>query len=171
MMHPRVNLVAAIDQKLAIGKDGDLPWRLPRDLQHFRCLTLGHVIVMGRKTYESIGKPLPKRRNIVLSSTLDGIEGIEIARTMDEVMTKSVGCQEIMVIGGREVYSTFLPLADKMYLTKVETTVKGKNVIRFPEFEEGDWLAVREFPHAADEQNKFNMTFVEYLRKVRPELI
>ncbi len=168
MIYPRICLVAALDKGRVIGRDGSLPWHLPADLKHFRLLTEGHVVVVGRKTWESIGRPLPKRRNIVLSSKLTEAEGVEVAASVEEVLTKCIGCKEVMVIGGAQVYKSFLPLADKMYLTEVDTKLVGDGRVRFPRWKRDEWMCVTRWEKSADEKNEFNIVFAEYLRKVPP---
>lgn len=169
MLKPRISLVAALDKGRVIGRDGFLPWHLPADMKHFRLLTKGHAVVMGRTTWDSIGRPLPKRRNIVLSRTLEAVDGIEISRSVEEVLTKCIGCREVMILGGSQIYKLFLPLADKLYLTEVDTKLTGSGLIRFPKFKKDEWLCIRKWERPADEKNEFNMAFVEYLRKVKPD--
>lgn len=164
-MNPRIALVAALSANNVIGKNGSLPWHLPADMRHFRAMTSGHLVIMGRKTYESIGKPLPNRRNVVLSRSSEYSEKIEVCRTVEEALQKSIGCREVMVIGGSQIYETFLPLADKMYLTHVQTDIEGEHLTLFPKFNPEEWLRVRAWERKADEKNPFAMTFAEYLRK------
>lgn len=170
MLYPRICLVAALDKGRVIGRDGALPWHLPADLKYFRRLTEGHVVVMGRKTWQSIGHPLPKRRNIVLSTKLTEVEGAEVAASVKEVLTKCIGSKDVMVIGGAKVYKAFLPLADKMYLTEVDTKIMGDGRIRFPRWKRDEWMSMMRWEMPADEKNEFDMVFVKYLRKVTPKL-
>ncbi len=162
----KICLVVAVGKGRVIGRDGKLPWHLPADLKHFRVLTEGHAVVMGRKTWESIGRPLPKRRNIVLSRTLTEVDGIEVAASVEEVLIKCIGCNEVMVIGGVQIYKLFLPYADKMYLTKVDTKVVADNLVRFPRWRRDEWMCIRRWEKSADEKNEFNMVFGEYIRKI-----
>jgi dihydrofolate reductase len=125
-----VVLVAALADNGVIGADGALPWHLPDDLKRFKALTLGKPIVMGRKTYASIGRPLPKRRNVVLSRSTHVIEGVEAVHGVDEALALLEGEAEIAIIGGEQIYRAFLPYATKLELTHVETSVEGD--ARFP---------------------------------------
>jgi dihydrofolate reductase len=134
---PRVVLVAALDRHGAIGRDNALPWHLPRDLKRFKALTLGHAVLMGRKTAESIGRALPGRRNLVLTRAARApFAGQEVVHSFDEAL-KEAG-ETLMVIGGGEVYALALPHADVLELTAVDTVVEGAHAF-FPAFDEGDW--------------------------------
>ena len=124
--------VAAMASNRIIGRDGALPWRLPEDMKFFRTLTTGHPIVMGRKTWESLGRPLPNRRNIVLSRTLPPVEGADVIRSVEEL--KALGLTgDVYVIGGAEIYRLLMPECAAVYLTVLATDAEGDT--RFPEFE------------------------------------
>ena len=124
-------IVAMADNRV-IGKSGTIPWHLPEDFKFFKATTLGHAIVMGRKTYESIGKPLPGRENIILSRTMPETPGITIVRSLEELREPTDG-RDLFVIGGEEIYRLLLPRVQEIYVTKVPKTIEGDT--RFPEFE------------------------------------
>lgn len=123
--------IVAMSSNRVIGKDGKLPWHLPEDLKFFKETTLGHTILMGRKTYESIGRPLPKRRNVVLSRAMEPVENVEVIESLD-ALTCADG-EEVFVIGGAQVFEALLPQCDGLYLTWIEQPYEGDIV--FPPFE------------------------------------
>lgn len=125
-MRQPLALVVAIAENGVIGKDGGLPWRIPEDLKHFKNVTLGHAIIMGRKTFDSIGRPLPGRRNIVISRTASAIEGCEVARDLESALALArTTDDEPRIIGGATIYEAALPLATKIFLTEVHRDVEG----------------------------------------------
>jgi dihydrofolate reductase len=164
----RVSLVVAMTPERVIGKGGTLPWRLPADMRHFRRLTMGHPVLMGRRTYESIGAPLQGRINIVLSRDEGlSIPGGVVARTPEQALTLaraavaspgSEGTGEIMVIGGAAIYAAFLSQATRLYITLVDAHLEGDTY--FPSLEPADWLEVERSEHAADERNPYACTFL-----------
>ncbi len=163
---PRLSLVAALDRRNAIGRDNDLPWRLPDDLKRFKALTLGKPVLMGRRTAESLGRALPGRRNLVL--TRGGrvpFADMETVASVDEAIARAAeqGHEEISVIGGGEIYALTLPIADALYLTHVDTEVHDAHAF-FPAFDEHRWRVVRREAHAADGKHAFAFEFVDYLR-------
>jgi dihydrofolate reductase len=136
-----ISLIAALAENGVIGRDNALPWRLPADLARFRRLTLGKPVIMGRKTYESIGRPLPQRRNIVLSrQDLALPEGAVRADGPAAALELADGAAETMVIGGAEIYRLFLPLARRLYLTRVHAEIEGDT--RFPPLPAAEWREV-----------------------------
>jgi dihydrofolate reductase len=157
----KIVLVVAMDQNRAIGRGGALPWHLPDDLKRFKALTLGKTVLMGRKTYQSIGRPLPKRRNVVLTRDSNfGAEGVKVVHSLADALQLD---DEIMVIGGGEIYTLFLPLATDMYLTLVDTVVPDPDAF-FPAWNRADWLETgREF-HPADERHAFAFSYVDLKR-------
>lgn len=159
-----VSIIVACSENNVIGKDNGLIWRLSNDLKRFKALTTGHAIVMGRKTFESIGRPLPNRRNIILSKNLEAMDGCEIMRSADEVLelAKSTD-EELFIIGGGQVYEQFLPFADKLYLTLVHTEAEGDTF--FPALNRDEWTEVARESFKADEKNEFDYEFVDYLRR------
>lgn len=119
-------MVVAIADGGVIGKDGELPWRIPEDMQHFKAMTMGHAIIMGRKTHASIGRPLQGRRNIVVSRTADGFDGCELARSLEEAIALArTTDEEPRIIGGATLYQEALPLATRIFLTEVHRNVDG----------------------------------------------
>ena len=117
-------LVLALGTGGALGKDGKVPWRIPEDMKHFKAMTVGHAIIMGRRTWDECGKPLPERRNIVISRSLAGLPGAEVVRSLDEAVQKARETDpEPRVIGGAQIYAAAVPLATKIYLTEVHRTV------------------------------------------------
>lgn len=156
-----VALVAAMDRNRLIGNDNRLPWRLPADMRHFREVTLGHTVLMGRRTWESLGKALPDRRNLVLSRGEPELEGAEQVSSLEqaiELVSAGEGDSELMVIGGAQVYRAALPVAQRMYLTFVEGEFSGDTW--FPEWDTGEWVAVDELTCSADDKNAWPMQFV-----------
>ena len=163
MTRPRVVLVAALDRAGAIGRDNALPWHLPRDLKRFKALTLGHAVLMGRKTAESIGRALPGRRNLVLTRAAQApFEGQEVVRSFGEALEKSG--DTLMVIGGGELYALALPLAQSMELTLVDTVVEGADAW-FPPWDASDWEVTARQAHAADARHAFAFEFVSLRRR------
>ena len=155
----KITLIAAMDKQGLIGRNNDLPWSLPADLVHFKKKTVGKPIVMGRKTYESIGRPLPKRRNVVLSRRLVDGPGFEVYRSLASALLALQSTDgEIMIIGGAQVYRDALPRADRMYLTVVEHTFDGDTY--YPSFCRGDWSEVDAVFRPADEKNPYACRFI-----------
>lgn len=161
----KVSLVAALDKEFAIGRGNALPWHLPADLQRFKALTLNKTIVMGRKTAESLGRALPKRRNMVLSrSGSVPFNSMEAANSLDEVFARCSDEAEICVIGGGEIYRLAFPMATRLYLTHVDTFVENADAF-FPHFDLKKWQVVPMERHAADEKHAFAFEFVDYMLK------
>ncbi len=164
-----VTLLAAMDQNHGIGYQNRLPWRLSADLKHFKAITMGHHLIMGRKTYESIGRLLPGRTMIVLSRQADYArqlpEGSLLARSLEEALelAEKQGESEVFVIGGGEIFRQALRLADRIYLTRVQAAVQADTF--FPGFEEGEWQAVEILRCEADEKNQYAFT-IERLERV-----
>jgi len=153
-----LSIIVAAAENNAIGKDNQLLWHLPADLKHFKALTTGHTIIMGRKTFDSIGKPLPHRRSIVISRDRElKIEGAEVVNTLNDALERGANESEIFVIGGAEVYRLVMPFADKIYMTRVHQTMDGDAF--FPEIDSEIWLetAVESFP--PDEKHALPYTF------------
>lgn len=135
MSRPRLKAVVAMASNRVIGKDGDLPWRLSEDLKWFKKMTLGFPIVMGRKTMESLGRPLPKRRNIVISRNLESVaEGFELVRSCEEAVDLLAGEEQASIIGGAQIYGEMIPLCDEVLLSYVFHPYEGDTIL--PEFEE-----------------------------------
>ena len=133
-----LSIIAAVASNRVIGRDNDLPWHLPEDLKQFRCLTMGHHIIMGRKTFESLGRLLPGRTTVVVSRQPDyAVEGAKVATGLHEALAACAGDEEVFVIGGAELYREALALADKLYLTEIEAEFDGD--AWFPEYDRADW--------------------------------
>jgi len=161
----KISLIAALDTEFAIGRGNALPWHLSADLQRFKALTLNKTIVMGRKTAESLGRALPKRRNIVLSrSGYVPFEGMEAASSLEDVLTLCKDEAEICIIGGGEIYRLALPFATHLYLTHVETEVENADAF-FPHVDFKKWLVTPRERHAVDEKHAFAFEFVDYVRR------
>lgn len=162
-MKPSLVLVAALADDGLIGVDGDLPWRLPDDLRRFKALTLGHIVLMGRKTWDSLGKPLPGRDNWVLSRDAGfAPEGARVFRTLDDALA-AAGERTIMVIGGAQLYGLTLPLAQRLELTRVNAQLPGDTY--FPRIDEQDWQELASQAHAADERHAYPYRFVTLVRR------
>ena len=162
MSMPSLTLVAALSTQRVFGRNNQLPWRLPADLKLFKSLTVNHPVLMGRKTYESIGRPLPKRRNIVLSRRGLDHEGIEVFRSLPEALQALGGIGEIMVIGGGEIYRQCLPMAQRLALSIVQADVEGD--AWFPMLDGHQWGVVNRLDYAADAQNEYSFTFFDIRR-------
>jgi dihydrofolate reductase len=166
-MEPRLSIIVAAAENGVIGRAGGLPWRLPADLKRFRELTLGHHIIMGRRTYESIGRLLPGRTMVVLSRRPQfAAPGALVARDLEEAVALARADGEVFVIGGAEVYRAALPLAGRIYRTVVHAAPEGDTF--FPELAAGDWRIVEEARHAPDEKNPLAYSF-RLLERVRAE--
>lgn len=160
----QVTLIAAMDHNQVIGRDGHMPWHLPADLRHFKHTTLGKSVIMGRKTYQSIGRPLPGRQNIVISRRPDfQAVNCELATSL-ELALRLAQSPEVMIIGGGQIYRLALPLASRLVITEVDTLIDGGQ-IRFPEIEPDLWLETGREHRPADRHNPFDLEFVEYRRK------
>jgi dihydrofolate reductase len=156
-------LVAALDRRGAIGKGNALPWHLPDDLKRFKALTLGKTLLMGRRTAESLGRALPKRTNLVLTrSGFVPFAGMQAVTTLDAARALA-GDDELVVIGGGEIYALTLPLATRMHLTHVDTVVDGADA-HFPQFDATRWQVRSRVAHPADATHAFAFEFVDYAR-------
>ena len=154
-----VSIVVALSSNGVIGRDGELPWYLSADLKHFKSITMGKPIVMGRLTHESIGRPLPGRENIVLTRDVNYLaEGCRIINHLGDISAKSLKTEEIMIIGGARLYADALPLANRLYMTEVHTEIPGD--VFFPDFDREQWQEVERQYFEADEKNEFNYSFV-----------
>ena len=161
-----VSLIVAMDEKRGIGKEGRLPWRLSSDLKRFRELTMGHHIIVGRKTFESIGKPLPGRQMIVVTRNAGfEAEGCLVTHSVEAAveLARTRGETEVFVCGGAEIYARALPLAGRIYLTRVHARVDADTF--FPEFETGAWKETVGSYQPADERNQYPSTFTVFEAK------
>ena len=163
MPEPLLSLVCAMDNKRLIGRDNQLPWHLPADLAIFKKTTLGKPIVMGRKTFESIGKPLPGRRNIVITMNRRWqAPGCDVVYSLEEAIELSSDSEEIMLIGGATLFEQSIERADKLYLTLIHAEFEGDTW--FPAFEQSDWQVASEVFFEADHENPHSFTFMEFIR-------
>lgn len=159
-----ISLIVAAADNNVIGRDGQLPWRLATDLKRFKALTMGKPILMGRLTFEAIGRALPGRRNIVISSQPDyGAAGCELVPTPGAALALVRSEPEIMVIGGGTIYRELLPFATRIYMTQVHADLAGDTY--FPALDEGEWEERAREEHAADASNDFGYAFITLERK------
>ncbi len=159
----KLAMVVAVSENGVIGKDNGLPWRLPEDLKYFKKITMGHPIVMGRLTYDSIGRPLPGRTNIVVTRQQDWFaEGVEVVHGIDAAIARAKQTDAlspwVMLIGGANLYLQALPLCERLYLTEVHASVDGDAF--FPEFDRSAWKEVSRLHHASDSCNPYAYSFV-----------
>ena len=155
----RISMIAAMAKGRVIGDNNRMPWHLPADLKHFKAVTVNKPVIMGRKTYESIGKALPKRRNIVISRTGFTTTDAEVVTSLAQALQLVSQVPEVMIIGGGNVYAQCLPLAHRLYLTFIEMDVKGDTL--FPDYEaEASWQCVEEQAYNEDDSNPYPYRFV-----------
>ncbi len=160
-----LSIVVAMDENRLIGKDNKLPWHLPADLAYFKKITTGKSIVMGRKTYDSIGRPLPNRRNIVISrNSKTLITGCEVLTSIDEVLSTTKDEDEVMIIGGASLCEQLLPQVSRLYITKIEGEFDGD--VYFPEYDESDWHQVSYESHLPDDSNQHAYHFLVLERQL-----
>ncbi len=167
-----LSMIVATADNNVIGKDNDMPWHLPADLAYFKKVTLGKPIIMGRKTYESIGRPLPGRRNIVISrdgsyvpqgkgaENVDTVTSVEQALALVNGSDGTDAVEEIMVIGGGAIYAHCLAKADRLYITHINAAIEGDT--KFPHYDDGSWTKVASELRASDEKNIFDLDFCIY---------
>ena len=153
----KISLIAAMAQQRVIGHDNQMPWYLPADLAWFKRNTLHKPVIMGRKTFESIGRPLPTRENIVLSHYPGSNKNVSWVRSIDEALYKVDTASEVMVIGGGHLYSVFLPLAHRLYLTHIDLNIAGDTF--FPDYTLFNWQILFDEFHQADEKNPYHYQF------------
>lgn len=164
-----ISLIVAMGKNNVIGLNNDMPWHLPNDLAHFKKVTTGHTIVMGRKTYESIGRPLPNRKNVVLTRQQNNFpEEVTIINELNDVYRWSEQSEEeIFIIGGGHIYKQSLPFADRLYVTQINETFKGDTF--FPEFSNDEWKLIAQTKGIKDENNPYDYDFLQYDR-IKDEL-
>jgi len=162
-------IIVAAAENGVIGRNNGLPWHLPEDLRYFKRVTMGKPIVMGRKTFESIGRPLPGRSNIVISRNVAlSASGVQVVASLDEALVladkiaHADGAAEVVVIGGAEIYQLAMPLAERLYITEVHASVEGDAVL--PPIHWPDWREISRERHAASAGNPFDYSFVVYER-------
>jgi dihydrofolate reductase len=163
---PGLELVAAVAANGVIGRDGQLAWHLPDDLRHFKQLTLGHPILMGRRTYESIGRPLPGRRTVVISATLSAPPHPDVclARSLDDAISLIADTPgPAFIVGGAVLYAAAMPIVRVMHLTELDAPVEGD--VMFPPFDRAQWRRVSAVPHPPDDRHAVGFTFSRYERR------
>jgi dihydrofolate reductase len=161
-----LKILVAFDENRVIGKNNALIWHLPADLKRFKALTTGHVIIMGRKTFESIGRPLPNRTTVVISRQQDlKIEGVILAHSVEEAIlkAKSISRGDIFIVGGAEIYQLSLPLADQILVTQLHDIFEGDAF--FPEISSDMWEIAEQERGITDEQNAYQFSYLTYTRK------
>jgi len=158
-----INIVVAIAANNAIGKNNKLLWHLPKDLKHFKQLTTGHTVIMGRKTFDSVGKPLPNRRNIVVTRQNIQIEGCEVVNSLNAALELAKGEAEVDIVGGAEIYRQAMPLTNFIYLTIVHQDFEADTF--FPEIDENHWQEIDREDHQTDEKHAFPFSFITLKRR------
>lgn len=165
-----LSLIVAVGKNNEIGKGGKMPWHLPADLKHFKAATLGKPVIMGRKTFEAIGKPLSERRNIVVTRNAGyHPAGCEVAHLFTDALVLVAGAPEIMVIGGGKIYREALPRAQRIYLTRVRAGFNADTF--FPTLDPTDWRESAREDHVSDERNPFDYSFITLDRRVARNLV
>jgi len=155
----RIALIVAMAENRVIGRNNQLPWHIPADLRHFKTLTMGKPIIMGRKTHESIGRPLPGRDNIVITTDrLYQAEGCQVVHSIGQALQAAGGCEEAMIIGGANLYRQTLEDAGRLYLTLIKAEPQGD--AWFPEIDPQQWREIEREAHKADESNQYDYDFV-----------
>ncbi len=154
-----LSIIAALSRNRVIGRNNQLPWRLPADLKHFKAVTLGKPVIMGRKTFDSIGKPLPGRDNIVVTRNPQfHTAGIAVVHSLDAALANAQAAPEIMLIGGAQLYAEALPRTQRLYLTLIHVDVDGD--AHFPVYNPADWRETAREDHAPDENNHYSYSFL-----------
>ena len=163
----KISMIAAMANDRVIGKDNDMPWHMPADLAHFKQVTMGKPVIMGRKTFESIGRPLPGRKNVVITRDEQWqAEGVEVVSSPELALESVADVEEVMIIGGGNIYQQFLAQATTLYLTFIELEVEGDTC--FPNWNEtGDWSEVESELHEADERNIHPYRFVTLVKNCK----
>ena len=164
-----ISHLVALSNNLVIGADNDLPWKLKKDLQHFSSYTQNKAIIMGRKTYESIGRPLPNRKNIILSSSLNKIDGVEITKNLEDAMQVAEnwnatmnGSDEIVLIGGGHVFKATINIVNKLVLTRVDCEIEGDTF--YPEVDLKNWKKESTQSYYKDSENEYNFKIETYTK-------
>lgn len=158
----KIAMIAAMANNRVIGKDNQMPWHLPEDLRHFKAMTLGKPVVMGRKTFESIGRPLPGRHNIVVSRQQNlVIEGVTCVTSFDAAKQAAGDCEELVVMGGGQLYAELLPQADMLYLTEINIDTAGDTY--FPQWDDGSWHILNDECHVSDKGLEYR--FINLVKK------
>ncbi len=158
----KISIIAAMSDNRVIGRDGGLPWHLPSDLKRFKSLTMGHAVIMGRKTFESVGKALPGRRCIVITRQQEyKADDILVAHSLDKALSLVTRHEkEVFILGGETIYNLTLDIATHLYLTVVHATINGDTL--FPKFDINQWTLIQEEKHNADKKNQYAYSFRSY---------
>jgi dihydrofolate reductase len=157
------SIIVAIAQNNAIGINNQLLWHLPNDLKHFKNTTSGHTVIMGRKTFDSVGKPLPKRRNIVITRQNISIEGCEVVNSVEAALALCADEYEVFIVGGAEIYKLAMPLTDKIYLTIVHHDFEGDTY--FPQIDYSQWNETARTDYEADEKHAYTYSIITLERR------
>lgn len=161
----KICLIVAFDENRLIGNNNTLPWHLPADLKHFKQITMGHHMIMGRKTFDSIGKPLPGRTSIIITRKNNlTIEGCIVVNTLNEALKKCEGQEEVFIIGGAQIFECTLPLATDLFITQIHHSFEGDTF--FPEVPESYWEEVSRVKNEPDEKNEWPYSFIHYRKKI-----
>jgi dihydrofolate reductase len=153
-----------MDENRVIGRDNQLPWYLPDDLKHFRRLTTGHTVIMGRRNFQSIGQPLRQRKNIIISRDSSfSAAGCVVAQSLDEALMEAGNDPEVFIIGGAQIYALALPRTQKIYLTRVHAEVDGD--VHFPDYDQAQWQEIDQRAHERDERHPYAFTILTLKRK------
>lgn len=161
---PKLSIIVAMSSNRVIGVNNSLPWHLSEDLKHFKTLTTGHTIIMGRKTYESIGKPLPNRRNIVISRNLNAFYGgVEVVHSLEDAFSTSSNDEEVFIIGGSNIYEQSLHLVEHLYITEIKKSFEGDAF--FPEIDKSLWTESARETHTSSDGLEFS--FVSLQKKIK----
>lgn len=158
-----LSMIAAIDEHNGLGKDNQLLCHAPADLAHFKTITMGKPIIMGRRTYESIGRPLPGRLNIVLSRSISSIPGLIVVSSLDEALQSVADAEEVMIIGGAQLFEEALSLVSRLYITRIHHYFNAD--VFFPAINLENWRCLESITRQPDEKNPYAMTFYLYERK------
>ena|ERR1019366_4559127 len=158
-----ISIIVAKAKNNVIGKNNQLIWHLPADLKFFKKMTMGHTVIMGRKTFDSMGKPLPGRMNVVVTRQKNfHRDGIIIEPSLESAL-KDLKVEEIFIIGGGEIFKHAMPIADKLYVTEIDESFDGD--VYFPEINPDEWELIEAIPFPKDEKNKYDLSFNTYLRR------
>ncbi|HUW26798.1 MAG TPA: dihydrofolate reductase [Gallionella sp.] len=164
MSKPRLSIIVAMAINRTIGINNTLPWRIPEDLKHFKALTMGHHMIMGRKTFDSIGRPLPGRTTVAVSRNRNlRIEGCIVAHSLQEAIAAGKGDNEIFIVGGMEIYTQAMPLADTLYVTEIQQEIEGDT--HFSELDNDVWQEVSRVPRSQSTPQPLEYHFVIYQRR------
>lgn len=161
-----LSFIVAMDEKRVIGKDNDLPWHIPNDLKFFKEKTTGHTIIMGRKTFDSLGRVLPNRKHVVLTRTKQAYpDGVVVVHTIDDIITyhQEHADEELFIIGGGNLFTQLLPHADRLYITEIHESFEGD--VFFPAINKNEWEEKSRIKGEQDEKNNYEYDFVQYDRK------